>query len=875
MGYVSTIAAGSDLFTYQFSTTADNNESFSAVIFAPPGSPPSIAVQPQDEVVFTNVTVQFSVLASGGFPLYYQWFTNSTMSALSDAGNLTGSTSNVLTILNATFANAGDYTVIATNLYGSATSSVANLSLVLPCAYEAAVLTNDPFAFYTFSETADPEIGNVVAYDSMGAFNGTYGTGGVNDQNGSGAENGADGIAGPRATADGMVGFPDTNTALGCIGGNFPVDSYVSAPAFNLNNGVGTNVLTITAWINPAGPQAHGVGIVFSRSGTTTAGLDYNATNIDGNLELGYNWNNDANTYGWDSALEATPGIWSLVALVITPTNATIYVLNANGLQFSVNSYTNPPQKFEGPTLIGNDISDASGGRNFNGSIDEVAFFSQALTVSNISALYAAGSGIVLSPQPPTISIEPSWPSPVYAGQSASATVTGTGGTSYQWLAGLSGVYTNLTDGTNISGSTTPTLTIKSVQSSNALDYIVVITNFFGSITSAPPATLTVSPPGPAINFTLNYGGSPIVQGSGSDWNTVNNWNPGGLSATASLLANPGSTFEAVTGSRLRTPATNSTFPVQLTLDGSGIYENDTANPTNVSELRFKNSSAVPTNIFNSLVLNGGQLDAGVNGTEIIQGNMTVAANSTIYVDTSAGNDRGYRIDSQLSGSGNLFWHQYGGTLGGIDLEITGTSNTFSGQWIVDQGALVGVGVNSLGTNNIIVGTNGLTAAVETLYDINDTNASLILGANGEMFLHQTDSFASVTVNGTSLANGTYTFATLNGTYPGNFPATWTQQAGSTFTTGSGEIVVGSVVVGPPSSPQITSIGLSGTSLSISATNGTAGGSWELLQSTNVALPLTQWQTNLTGNFDGSGNLSTNIVNTATNLQEFYILKVQ
>jgi hypothetical protein len=38
---------------------------------------------------------------------------------------------------------------------------------------------------------------------------------------------------------------------------------------------------------------------------------------------------------------------------------------------------------------------------------------------------------------------------------------------------------------------------------------------------------------------------------------------------------------------------------------------------------------------------------------------------------------------------------------------------------------------------------------------------------------------------------------------------------------------------------------------------------------------LSQWQTNLTGNFDGSGNLSTNIANTATNLQEFYILKVQ
>ena len=77
----------------------------------------------------------------------------------------------------------------------------------------------------------------------------------------------------------------------------------------------------------------------------------------------------------------------------------------------------------------------------------------------------------------------------------------------------------------------------------------------------------------------------------------------------------------------------------------------------------------------------------------------------------------------------------------------------------------------------------------------------------------------------------------------------------------------------PPSSPRITGISLNGTSLSISATNGTASGSWTLLQSTNVALPLSQWQTNCTGTFDGSGNLSTNISNIATNLQEFYILK--
>jgi alpha-D-xyloside xylohydrolase len=78
-----------------------------------------------------------------------------------------------------------------------------------------------------------------------------------------------------------------------------------------------------------------------------------------------------------------------------------------------------------------------------------------------------------------------------------------------------------------------------------------------------------------------------------------------------------------------------------------------------------------------------------------------------------------------------------------------------------------------------------------------------------------------------------------------------------------------------PSSSHITSIRLNGTGLFLSVTNGTPGGSWTLLQSTNVALPLSQWQTNVTGTFDGNGNLSANLANTATNLQQFYILKVQ
>jgi hypothetical protein len=79
-----------------------------------------------------------------------------------------------------------------------------------------------------------------------------------------------------------------------------------------------------------------------------------------------------------------------------------------------------------------------------------------------------------------------------------------------------------------------------------------------------------------------------------------------------------------------------------------------------------------------------------------------------------------------------------------------------------------------------------------------------------------------------------------------------------------------------PSTPRITGMVLNGArGLFISATNGTPGGVWIMMQSTNVSLPMSQWQTNTMGTFDTSGNLSTNLANTATNLQEFYLLKVQ
>jgi len=76
--------------------------------------------------------------------------------------------------------------------------------------------------------------------------------------------------------------------------------------------------------------------------------------------------------------------------------------------------------------------------------------------------------------------------------------------------------------------------------------------------------------------------------------------------------------------------------------------------------------------------------------------------------------------------------------------------------------------------------------------------------------------------------------------------------------------------------PIITSIAVSGTTLTITATNGPVNAPFVLLESATVTLPLSQWTPVLTNSFDGNGviNMSANIVN-QSDPQQFYTLRTQ
>jgi alpha-tubulin suppressor-like RCC1 family protein len=100
-------------------------------------APPSIVQQPTTQAILQGSNVFFSTAATGSEPIGYQWFFNNA--PLSDDARISGSGTASFAITNAQTNDVGGYYVIATNAYGAATSSIANLSIVLPV-----VITQQP-----------------------------------------------------------------------------------------------------------------------------------------------------------------------------------------------------------------------------------------------------------------------------------------------------------------------------------------------------------------------------------------------------------------------------------------------------------------------------------------------------------------------------------------------------------------------------------------------------------------------------------------------------------------------------------------------------------------------------------------------------------
>jgi len=86
-------------------------------------NPPSITMQPTSRTVINGGSTTFTVVATGTVPLVYQWWTNGVES--------TDATNSTLTLSSVTSDHAGNYSVVITNSFGSVTSSVAVLTVLV------------------------------------------------------------------------------------------------------------------------------------------------------------------------------------------------------------------------------------------------------------------------------------------------------------------------------------------------------------------------------------------------------------------------------------------------------------------------------------------------------------------------------------------------------------------------------------------------------------------------------------------------------------------------------------------------------------------------------------------------------------------------
>jgi hypothetical protein len=340
--------------------------------------------------VFPGATASIFVSSVSSSPiLSYQWLTNGSI--LNSGGRISGTTSSNLVITALATSDAANYSVIVSNAFGAVTSAVDVVSVTLPSSpYEQQVAWTYPMSYYAFNETNDPASGTAVALDYIDAANGLYGN---ETENGNSKYK----IAGPNP-AGGFPGFAATNSAVAILNNVQQTASIVSIPPLNLN----TNTATFTMWIYPA--QAQNDWAVLNSYRSSVSGTANGMNYTSGGSTLGYHWNDDGNTYNWNSGLTPPTGQWSFVALVISPTGAIEYLFDDSGMSAATNAYASVVQAVNTPGFIGGDLHDA----NFIGNIDEVATFNQSLTQTQLTNLWIAAVSGVVTPPSPVLSLQPS-----------------------------------------------------------------------------------------------------------------------------------------------------------------------------------------------------------------------------------------------------------------------------------------------------------------------------------------------------------------------------------------------------------------------------------------------------------------------------------
>ena len=188
--WVSYIASGSHVLTWSYSKNASINGGSDAawlgdVLYTAGPTAPLLSVSPQNLLALPLSSATFNVIAQGTPPLSYQWYFN---------GNGIPDATNSLFLLPSVVAsNAGNYAVTVTNIYGTAASQAATLTVAIPPSvttqpssqtnqagagvnFSVVVNGTGPFIYqWQFNGTNFPNIITTVAGDGVPTYSGDGG----------------------------------------------------------------------------------------------------------------------------------------------------------------------------------------------------------------------------------------------------------------------------------------------------------------------------------------------------------------------------------------------------------------------------------------------------------------------------------------------------------------------------------------------------------------------------------------------------------------------------------------------------------------------------------------------------------------------------
>jgi ribonucleotide monophosphatase NagD (HAD superfamily) len=396
--------------------------------------PPSIQVAPQNQAVPPGGTASFIVVASGTSPLSYQWHFN--------GAGMAGATSSVLTLTNVQLASVGTYAVTVTNLYGSARSAGATLTLL-----GRGACTPAPAGLVSWWAAEG------TAADAVGTNNGVL--------------------------------FPGAGFTAGEVGQAFSFNGTTQCVTVPYSRSLVTTNYSVEAWVKPLAQvsdplnqdliigQAYGWQLI-GRPGTTGISVEFLFATSKSSF------------YSVASTSDLPIGQFSHVVGTWDGTTLRLYI---NGVLSAQRVPGATPVDLGYDIYIGGSYSVAGGfaGQYFNGLIDEASYYSRALSASEIQAIYNAGdAGKCPVGVAPSILTQPASQAVSAGGNAAfSVTVAGTPPLSYQWQF----------SGTNIPGATGTSLTLSNMQATQAGSYSVRVTNTFGSIMSSNALLTVISSP--------------------------------------------------------------------------------------------------------------------------------------------------------------------------------------------------------------------------------------------------------------------------------------------------------------------------------------------------------------------------------------------